>query len=298
MKRFFLLLTALFGIVNISAQKVIVGDVNGDNKLSVSDVTELVNIIIGKTTENYIYTAEDFIRENALSGKFKINGVVYSYINGELDPYNGYEYVDLGLSVKWATMNIGATSPVEFGNYFAWGEIVSKNSYNWSSYQFYNKENSFSKYSGLDNLGVLELKDDAANIKWKGNWRIPTVQEVCELMDGCYWEFTPNYKGTRVSGYIVYKAKNQSDKGQCSNEFELADLKSSYSLDDIHIFLPFAGYKEDRETFTEGEDCYYWTSSLHETRPQDSYFLYMHSTYTLCINGNRYYGQVIRAVCE
>lgn len=105
---------------------------------------------------------------------------------------NGHEFVDLGLSVKWATMNVGATKPEEFGDYFAWGETSPKTSYS--------KEN----YTYTDTPDVLPLSDDAANANWGGAWRLPIQAELEELLDKCTWTWCWNYNGIEdLYGYIV-----------------------------------------------------------------------------------------------
>lgn len=108
-----------------------------------------------------------------------------------------HDYVDLGLSVKWATCNVGADKPEEYGNLYAWGETVTKyeNGYSWDNYIYCNGSNSkLTKYckdrkygdNGFtDNKTTLDPEDDAANINWGDNWRIPTADEWQELLDSC-----------------------------------------------------------------------------------------------------------------
>ena len=125
------------------------------------------------------------------------------------------QYVDLGLSVKWATFNVGATSPSEYGDYYAWGAIDTTSTYSWETYRFFtgyiedegNQIAQVSKYlnnsyygENVDNLTVLESADDVASVKWGGNWRIPTRAEIEELINLCEWEWT-EYDG--VDGYKV-----------------------------------------------------------------------------------------------
>lgn len=105
-----------------------------------------------------------------------------------------YEAVDLGLSVKWAAFNIGATSPEETGDLFAWGETSPKSSYGyWVNYKWgtidnLTKYNVDSKRGTVDNITVLEPADDAAHVNWGGKWRMPTKEEIQELIDNCDWE--------------------------------------------------------------------------------------------------------------
>lgn len=117
---------------------------------------------------------------------------------------NGYEWVDLGLSVKWATMNVGATSPEDYGNYYAWGETSTKSGYSSSNYNY------------LSNPSVLPASKDAANYRWGGNWRMPTKEEAEELMNNCTWTKEYDY------GVYGYRVKSK--------------------VNDNTIFIPFAGY--------------------------------------------------------
>ena len=115
------------------------------------------------------------------------------YVNSGKD--NGHDWVDLGLSVKWATMNIGAVTLDDRGMYFAWGEVEQKDYYDWSSYIYCNgSENTITKYCSdsywgiVDNKIILEPLDDAATKQWEGNWRMPTVEEMTELLTKCTWQ--------------------------------------------------------------------------------------------------------------
>jgi hypothetical protein len=153
---------------------------------------------------------------------------------------NGHEFVDLGLSVKWATCNVGATKPEEPGDYYAWGEIEL---YNPSVYKWYEgDETRFTKYcidgeyGEVDNKITLEFSDDVANVAWGGTWRMPTKREQEELMNRCTWIWA---RKNGVSGYNVV--------GENGN----------------HIFLPQTGVYANPD-FLEGPYGYYWSSSLYE----------------------------------
>ena len=164
--------------------------------------------------------------------------------------HNGHNWVDLGLSVKWATCNVGATSPEEYGDYFAWGETSTKRTYNWSTYKW--SKGSWSKgsediltkyctksnFGRVDNKTTLELADDAARAKWGGAWRMPTAAEWTELRTKCTWTWT-----TR-NGVIGYTVKS--------------------NINGNSIFLPAAGYCDDQEG-SYLADCrgFYWSSSLN-----------------------------------
>ena len=124
---------------------------------------------------------------------------------------NGHEYVDLGLpsGIKWATCNVGASSPEDYGGYYAWGETEEKGYYDWDNYKWCNgSENTQTKYctdsdyGTVDNKTVLDLEDDVAHVKWGGSWRMPTSSEIQELLDECIWEWTVlnGVDGCRVTG--------------------------------------------------------------------------------------------------
>ena len=151
--------------------------------------------------------------------------------------HNGHEYVDLGLSVKWATCNVGAESPEGYGDYFAWGETSTKETYSWSTYFDYDEDTkSFPKYNNEGGKTVLDPEDDAAHVNWGGSWRMPTEAEWQELLNNCTWEWTTQ---NGISGYKV-----------TSN-------KEGYT--DKSIFLPAGG-----DGGAVGFNGYYWSSSLVE----------------------------------
>lgn len=171
------------------------------------------------------------------------------------DPGIGnYEYVDLGLSVKWATCNIGAKTPQDFGAYFAWGETEPKSSYTWSNYKWcegeYNSLTKYcidSQYGKTDGKKVLDKEDDAAYINWKEDgveWRMPTEEEFKELIDeeNCTWEWT-NIDG--VHGYTVISKKNGNS-----------------------IFFPAAGCLDIPSYDVEENVGYYWSSNVAQFCPE------------------------------
>ena len=116
---------------------------------------------------------------------------------------DGVEAVDMGLSVKWANMNVGAKKSSGFGTYFAWGETKPKEYYSWNTYAWSRGNTQFlTKYSTTDRRTQLAISDDAARANWGGEWRMPTVSEYEELINpaNCSWEWT-NKDG--VNGYKV-----------------------------------------------------------------------------------------------
>ncbi len=187
-------------------------------------------------------------RLRVLLGGFAIIAIVTAIVLGicltEKKPttgaINGHEWVDLGLSVKWATCNVGASSPSAYGDYYAWGETTAKSDYTEENYEFKviddrSVEDVFEKYSTLDKKKKLELSDDAASVNWGGKWRMPTWSEWMELDKKCLWVWT-EHDGT--SGYKVTSKKNGNS-----------------------IFLPIAGCLH---TYLDhdGKVGYYWSSTL------------------------------------
>lgn len=124
--------------------------------------------------------------------------------------HSGHEYVDLGLSsgTLWATCNVGATKPEDVGDYFAWGETRPKEEYNWETYKWckgrYDTQTKYctdSDHGTVDNKSILELSDDAANVNWGGDWRMPTKEELDELHTECTWTWTTQngVKGCKIT---------------------------------------------------------------------------------------------------
>ena len=191
---------------------------------------------------------------------------------------NGHAYVDLGLSVKWATMNVGASKSEDYGDYFAWGEIAPKEEYNWSTYKWCNgSSSSLTKYNYNSSLGFvdnktqLELSDDAARANWGGKWRMPTDAELTELREQCTWTWTTE---NGINGYKVTSRINGKS-----------------------IFLPAAGNRTGPLLGSVG-DGYYWSSSIStEGSPVGAYYLYFLSGSVNRYDGSRDYGQSVRPVC-
>ncbi len=155
-----------------------------------------------------------------------------------------HEYVDLGLpsGTLWATCNVGANAPEEYGDYFAWGETKPKETSDWSNYKWCDgtymtltKYCTNRSYGTVDNKTVLEPADDAATMNWGSNWRMPTSDELKELKTNCTW------KRTTVNGV----------------DGDLATGPNGNS-----IFLPEAGWIYEGSLTYAGYMGYYWSSSL------------------------------------
>ena len=148
------------------------------------------------------------------------------------------EVVDLGLSVKWRSMNVGASKPEDYGNYYAWGETATKSSYSWSNYKFGHSQNGeFSKYDTgpyADNKTVLDPEDDAAAVNLGNGWRMATYKEWKELREQCTWKWTTR---NGVNGMQVTGPSGKS------------------------IFLPAAGWY-DTSMNNRGSYGSYWTATV------------------------------------
>lgn len=203
------------------------------------------------------------------------------------------EMVDLGLSVKWATYNLGASKPEEYGDYFSWGETETyyssidplswktgkESGYNWDTYQWSNgtyktltKYNTVSKYGNgglVDNLEILSLEDDAAHALLGEKWRMPTRSEIEELMNDCTWEYELR---NGIGGRKVTGPNGNS------------------------IFLPCAGYIEDAKIHEQNYYGYYWSSSIDAEYPYSAYMINFLSSSNTVYTYERYYGYPIRPV--
>ena len=184
--------------------------------------------------------------------------------------------VDLGLSVDWCTCNLGATSPEQFGAYYAWGETDVKSEYSWGTYKWCKgTENSLTKYCSdsdfgyngfVDNKSKLEFEDDAAYANLGTDYRIPSCQDWYELLDMCTWDWTSNYLGTGVSGYIV------------------TSTVTGYT--DKSIFLPAAGY----QWYPSCGAGQYMTSEIVEDTSGRYYeILYFEQNEIICCHYNNCY---------
>ena len=222
-------------------------------------------------------------------------GKAYSFkCSAPIQP-GGMECVDLGLSVKWASCNLGANAPEVYGDYYAWGEVSpyysggSQNTwedgkssgYAWGSYRWCNASSSTMTryctdptYGTQDGCVTLLPEDDAAHVQLGDRWRMPAGEEFQELLDKCNTEWT---KVNGVNGIKVTGLNGNS------------------------IFLPASGYRTGTGIYLAGLYGYYWSSSLAESKPCNAFTLYF-SQYMKYTNNNeinnRCYGQVIRPVCE
>ncbi|MBQ5622209.1 MAG: hypothetical protein IIU92_06310, partial [Bacteroidaceae bacterium] len=191
------------------------------------------------------------------------------------------EWVDLGLpsGTLWATCNVGANSPEEYGDYFAWGETEPKTDYSWSTYKYckgskttMTKYCTNSDYGTVDNKTELEPSDDAATANWGSGWQMPSYEQRTELLNSSYTTTT----WTTLNGKYGRKITSKSNGNS--------------------IFLPAAGYRIDTSLNYAGSYGGYWSRSLSTSYSNYAYYLYFNSSGIYTSNGFRYYGQSVRPV--
>ncbi len=295
-------------------------DANLSGDVSVADATTVVNRVLANTPGSEVVTAKDLnavlqlidSRLSALDGRLSAIDSQLSAIQTQLGEAlakpdangmysNGHDYVDLGLKdskgrpVYWATCNIGAESPEDYGLYFAWGETEGYTedtsdgrSFYWDDYKFMQKGKSswqnITKYTFADGLTegiwyegdtfvgdgktVLEPKDDAAHVNWKGDWRMPTSDELTWLKDNCTWSWDSSKQGYTVTG-----------------------------TNGNSIFLPTAGYRYASSLDYAGSDGYYWSSSLSTYDSGRACCLFFDSSDRYMYDNGRDPGHSVRPVC-
>ncbi|MCQ2257713.1 MAG: hypothetical protein MJZ41_06950 [Bacteroidaceae bacterium] len=273
-------------------------DVDGNGSVNIGDISSTVEKVLGKTADNrQVVDAETLnsvlksidARLNAIETKLGVGG----FEEGKI--FDTHEYVDLGLpsGTLWATCNVGANSPEEFGDYYAWGETETKTNYNLSTYKYYassteqdadgfyiitkgytkynpqskSSDNGYKKF--YDDKTKLEPDDDVAHVLWGGDWRMPTKAEQDELRNNCIWGWT-ELKG--VNGYKVTGVNGK------------------------YIFLPAAGYRDNSSLSVEGSRGYYWSNSLIESSPDCAFYLDFYSSRVNWSGYYRSYGYSVRPV--
>ena len=197
------------------------------------------------------------------------------------------EMVDLGLpsGLKWASFNLGASKPEEYGDYYAWGETETKSDYSWSTYKFgtsesgpFSKYNIDSSYGTVDNKTALDPEDDVANVILGGGWRMPTVHEWFQLMNTCTktWTTINGIKGELVTG----------PNGNS-------------------IFLPAAGWRNGTNLpYNVGNVASYWSSSLYTDYDYQKLSPYKSRGWNVSSSGDaqlvskRAFGHPVRPVCD
>lgn len=205
-----------------------------------------------KTTEGIVYSEEGYEFEKCLT----------------LCPDENHPHaIDLGIGVKWACCNVGASSPEQYGGYYAWGETVEKNYYSMDAYLYY------SSSTGLVSLGtdISGTQYDVAHMKWGGGWHMPSYDQIGNLNNKCTSELTS------ING--IYGIKVTGPNGGS-------------------IFLPAAGNRWNDDTGDVGSDGYYWSSTQDPDYTYDAYYLGFNSGSMYWNYSYRNSGQSVRPVTE
>ena len=203
------------------------------------------------------------------------------------DPYKGHEYVEIG-GLKWATMNIGASQPSDYGLYFAWGDTQGYTAeqvgsgegqkyFGWADYKYGNGTSEpgatgMTKYKETDGKTILEASDDAAVANWGGSWRMPTTDEFKALGAAV------NTAWTQVNNVYGILCTHKTDSSKT-------------------LFFPAAGLCNDGSVRYVGDSGSYWSSSLYTNSRQGAYYLGFYSDNAYWdFNYDRYYGFAVRPV--
>ena len=245
-----------------------------DNKEYGKTPLTLDNILIGShtvsisrdkyepQTKTIIIKEGETIEENVVLVAAKSQSSSLSVTGSKSGTINGYEYVDLGLpsGLKWATCNVGASSPEEYGDYYAWGEIETKSEYT--------NDNSKTRGKSMSDISGNSTYD-VARAKWGSSWRLPTMKELSELKNNCKWQWTTQ---NGKKGYKVTGPNGNS------------------------IFLPAAGFCYGSSPDSAGEFGFYWSSSPYESNDYSAYHLGFYSSNRGVNQNGRYYGRSVRPV--
>lgn len=216
----------------------------------------------------------DLLKDPSLDGTDESTIVISSpiIVNKAINN-NGHEFVDLGLSVKWASCNLGAQKPYEIGSWFSWGETSPKKRFKMSDYSYYRgfwANNSPLEYNMDDQITTLQLCNDAARAKMGGDWRIPTSQEWNELLNEC--QIKQTLKGT-VKGFVFTGPSGNS------------------------IFFPCSGFKTADKVCSSDKVCL-WSSVLDESNRWYAGVAEIGASLIRIAAYVRYYGLPIRPVIK
>ena len=276
MKKILYLLVLLLGVLMLPATAYAQnyqGDVNGDGEVNIADVNAVIAVILG--SEN---SSSADVNGDGEVNIADVNVLIDIILNGNVQPQPVPEYVDLGLpsGTLWATRNVGADSPEDYGDYFAWGETAPKEKYAWSTYTLCDgTEWSMTKYEPTafwrhDEL-ELEPIDDAADNNWDVSWCMPSEGQVVELINSCSWQFTQR---NGVNGSLVTGPNGNT------------------------LFLPAAGYRSNSSLSRAGTSGYYWSSTVKYNEDKYAFYLncYSNTAYCMAYYPGRSAGLTVRPV--
>ena len=205
------------------------GDVNNDGEVNIADVNTVINFILGDRSRHGVDVNNDGEVNIA-----DVNAIIGIILKGT-SATEEHEYVDLGLpsGTLWATCNVGASAPEEYGDYFAWGEIEPKTSYTNENHKW-EDEYRFIKYNFDDNMTELDLEDDAAYMNWGSSWRMPSREQIDELLHSVVDEYVQR---NGVNGILLTGPNGNT------------------------LFLPAAGCNY-YQSLSVGKCGYYWSRTL------------------------------------
>ena len=253
------------------------GDVNGDGACNLNDITALYNYLLNDDASGLVSGDQDgdgYITVGDITWVYN----VLLYVSNE----DGHEYIDLGLpsGTLWATTNVGASVPEEYGDYFAWGETAPKDVYNWSTYKWcMGSDNTMTKYCTDSDYGYngftdgkreLDPEDDAATANWGAMWRMPSLEQIQELYNNCTTQWTTR---NGVNGRLF-----------------------TSNINGASLFLPAAGGRWDSGLIGAGTYGGCWSRTLNSGDPSYAYYLHFDSDRVYWYYVHRNYGQSVRAV--
>ena len=224
------------------------GDVNGDGEVNIADINALMDIILGDEADAVTMLRAD-VNSDGETNIADINALIDIILGGGVPAPDNHEWVDLGLpsGTLWATMNVGANNPEDYGHFFAWGEIAPKDVYTWETYKWCDGSGyMLTKYctdslSGrVDNKAFLDLRDDAAYVNWGRSWRTPSKEQIQELCEVCTSEWTTV---NDVNGMLITGPNGST------------------------MFLPAAGSCWDSSIDEQGSCGLYWANTIYSLSP-------------------------------
>ena len=259
MKKFTLFLTFLLCVVYIAVAQL---------KLYVYQDSIPTEFVVS-TVDVEVAQLKLYVYQDSILAEFDastVDSLVFSISESLNTPqvsglYRGYEYVDLALpsGTLWARKNVGAEFPEDYGDYFAWGEVQAKYTYDWSTYKWcegsYDTQTKYcvdSDYGIFDSKMILDYEDDVANVKWGGSWRIPSREQIEELRTECVWIWTVQ---NGVNGYKISSNRNGNS-----------------------IFLPAAGRLYKSDSYISGVYGCYWSRSVYYPHSWYAYYLFFNSS--------------------
>lgn len=283
MKRFFTFLLLAVAAM-FSATATAHGDVNGDGEVNIADINSAIGIIL----DDLDYTPAIDVNNDGEINIADVNALIDIVLDNATTTPDDSEWVDLGLpsGTLWATRNVGASTPEDYGDYFAWGETEPKDLYGiglrgiykWYVYDLFTGGYGYTKYCTRSSYGYngfvddkteLDPEDDAAYVNWGPSWRMPTTEQQQELINECTWQLTQR---DGVNGFLVIGSNENS------------------------LFLPASGFRLDESLYFAGSVGYYWSRTLYSNRPSDALYLIFYSEAVGRGFHGRESGSAVRAV--